>query len=96
MFIISLTYICDLKEIDKLLPKHVEYLEAQYKEGNFIASGRKIPRTGGIILSKLTNLENLKKILEKDPFKINNLTEYEIQEFIPSMTSRQFENLKEK
>jgi uncharacterized protein YciI len=50
MFIISLTYICDLKEVDKILPEHIDYLKIQYKKGNFIASGRKVPRTGGIIL----------------------------------------------
>jgi uncharacterized protein YciI len=95
MFIVSLTYICDLEEVDKILPEHVEYLQNQYKKGNFIASGRKIPRTGGIILSKLDNKEKLEKVLNEDPFKINNLAKYEIQEFIPSMTSNEFLNLKE-
>ncbi len=95
MFIVSLTYICDLKEIDKILVEHVEYLKNQYEKGNFIASGRKIPRTGGIILSKLDSLEKLEEILNEDPFKINNLAKYEIQEFAPSMTSEEFLNLKE-
>ena len=95
MFIVSLTYICELEEIDKILPEHIEYLKNQYKKGNFIASGRKIPRTGGIILSKLDNKEKLEKVLNEDPFKINNLAKYEIQEFISSMTSNEFLNLKE-
>ena len=95
MFIVSLTYICDLKEVDNLLSKHVEYLKVQYEKGNFIASGRKVPRTGGIILSKLDNLKELEEVLNQDPFKINNLAKYEIEEFIPSMTSSEFINLKE-
>ena len=95
MFIVSLTYICDLKEVDKILLKHIEYLKIQYEKGNFIASGRKIPRTGGIILSKIDNIEKLEEVLNQDPFKINNLAKYEIQEFIPSMTSQEFANLKE-
>ncbi len=95
MFIISLTYTVDLKEVDKILPQHIEYLQNQYKEGNFIASGRKIPRTGGIILSKVSNLQKLEQILNQDPFKINKLAKYKIQEFIPSMTSDDFTNLKE-
>ncbi|QKJ22640.1 YciI family protein [Poseidonibacter lekithochrous] len=95
MFIVSLTYICDLKEVDNHLSSHVEYLEKQYEEGNFIASGRKVPRTGGIILSKLDSLEKLNKVLEKDPFYQNNLAKYDIQEFIPTMTSKDYENLKE-
>ena len=95
MFIISLTYIVDLRKVDELLPLHVDYLKNQYKKGNFIASGRKIPRTGGIILSKLENIKKLKKVLDQDPFKINNLAEYKIEEFIPSITSSDFVNLKE-
>ena len=95
MFIVSLTYILDLDKIDKILPLHVEYLKKQYRKGNFIASGRKIPRTGGIILSKLDNVEKLQKVLDQDPFKINHLAKYDIQEFIPSMTSGEFINLKE-
>jgi len=95
MFIVSLTYILDLDKIDKTLPLHVEYLKKQYRKGNFIASGRKIPRTGGIILSKLDNVEKLQKVLDQDPFKINHLAKYDIQEFIPSMTSGEFINLKE-
>ena len=95
MFIVSLTYIVNLEKVDKLLPLHIDYLKTQYKKGNFIASGRKIPRTGGIILSKLDSIEKLEKILNKDPFKINNLAEYQIEEFIPSMTRDDFINLKE-
>ncbi len=95
MFIVSLTYISNLEEVDKILPLHVEYLKTQYEKGNFIASGRRIPRVGGIILSKLDKIEKLKKVLNDDPFKINNLAKYEIEEFIPSMTSEEFKNLKE-
>jgi len=95
MFIISLTYICPLKEVDKVLELHVTYLKEQYALGHFIASGRKVPRTGGIILSQMNSLEKLEKVLELDPFKINGLAQYDIREFIPSMSSAEFENLKE-
>ncbi|MDD2358385.1 MAG: YciI family protein [Thiovulaceae bacterium] len=95
MFIISLTYLVPLEEVDKHLADHVDYLKEQYTLGNFIVSGRKVPRSGGIIFSKMDSLEKLQAVLEKDPFKIANLATYEIQEFIPTMTSVEFENLKE-
>ena len=95
MFIVSLTYIVDLEKVDELLSLHVDYLKTQYEKGNFIASGRKIPRTGGIILSKLDSIKKLEEVLNQDPFKINNLAEYKIEEFIPNMTSDDFVNLKE-
>ena len=95
MFIVSLTYLVPLEEVDKFLALHVSYLEEQYALGNFIASGRKVPSTGGIILSQMESLQKLQTVLEKDPFKINNLATYEIQKFMPTMTSKEFENLKE-
>ncbi len=95
MFIVSLTYIVDLEKVDEILPLHIDYLKNQYEKGNFIASGRKIPRTGGIILSKLDSIEKLEEVLNQDPFKVNNLAKYEIQEFILSITSDNFVNLKE-
>jgi uncharacterized protein YciI len=95
MFIVSLTYIASLEEVDRHLAEHVEYLKEQYALGNFIASGRKIPRTGGIILSKIGSVEKLKTVLEEDPFNKANLATYDIVEFMPTMTSKEFENLKE-
>ena len=95
MFIVSITYTVSLDLVDNLLEEHVKYLKIQYKKGNFIASGRKVPRTGGIILSQVSNLKTLQKIINEDPFKINNLAKYDIEEFIPSMSSEKFINLKE-
>ncbi|RXJ54158.1 YciI family protein [Candidatus Marinarcus aquaticus] len=94
MFIVLLTYIKPLEVVDDYLEAHVKYLKEQYKEGNFIASGRKIPRDGGVILSKLDSKEKLQEVLKKDPFKLANVANYEIIEFVPSMTSDEYENLK--
>jgi uncharacterized protein YciI len=48
-----------------------------------------------VILSKLDLKDKLQKVLEQDPFYIKNLANYEIIEFFPTMTSKEFENLKE-
>jgi uncharacterized protein YciI len=50
MFIVSLTYKRPLEEVYRHLDAHVAYLKQEYANGSFIASGRKVPRTGGIIL----------------------------------------------
>lgn len=86
MFIINLTYKTELEKVDQFINEHIEFLNKQYELGNFLASGRKVPRTGGIILSKVENKSELEKIIGKDPFKINNLANYELTEFIPSKT----------
>ncbi|MEL6732255.1 MAG: YciI family protein [Bacteroidota bacterium] len=95
MFIIELTYKVELEKVDAHLEAHVEYLKKQYANQTFIASGRKVPRTGGVILSKVESKEALLKVLDEDPFKVHGLADYRIVEFVPSMTSSDFENLKE-
>nr|WP_321396855.1 YciI family protein [uncultured Desulfobacter sp.] len=93
MFIISLHYKCEIAEVEKYLDLHVEYLKKEYANGNFIASGRKIPRTGGIILSCVKNKDELELILSKDPFKKAGIAEYVITEFVPSMVAEGYEIL---
>jgi uncharacterized protein YciI len=95
MFIVSLTYKSDLKEVDKHLDAHVAFLKQEYTNGNFMASGRKIPRTGGIILSCVKNKDELKLILAKDPFNKAGIADYDITEFVPSMVAEGFEQLQE-
>ena len=86
MFIINITYKTDLKRIDQFLDEHIVFLNEQYALGNFLASGRKVPRNGGIILARLNNRLELEQIIETDPFKQNELADYQLIEFVPSKT----------
>ncbi|MBL4643985.1 MAG: GTP cyclohydrolase [Flavobacteriaceae bacterium] len=95
MFIINITYKTELEKVDQFLNEHIDFLNEQYELGNFLASGRKTPRTGGIILSKVDNKTELEKIIGKDPFKINELANYELTEFIPSKTCDELKFLME-
>lgn len=96
MFIISLTYQKPLEEIDAHLSKHVEFLKSHYAKGIFLASGRKNPRTGGIILTLASNKAEIEAIIALDPFYIHGVAQYEITEFIASMTSPHVEFLANK
>ncbi len=94
MFVVHVNYKVDLKVVDKYLPMHVEFLKEQYANNNFLASGRKVPRKGGVILADVESKEILLNILKEDPFFINDIAEYEVTEFVPSMTSKELEFLK--
>ena len=93
MFIVNLTYKVALDQVDQHIPAHIDFLNAQYAAGHFLASGRKVPRTGGIILANAASLETLAAILEQDPFKQNNLADYEVIEFVPSKASDELQFL---
>jgi uncharacterized protein YciI len=94
MFIVSITYKVELNQVDNFLDEHIMFLKQEYKNKNFILSGRKEPRTGGIIISPLKSQADLEKVLNKDPFKRENLANYNIIEFTPSMFSDELEFLK--
>ena len=95
MFIVSLDYTCPLEEIDSHLDAHVAWLKQEYANGNFIASGRKVPRTGGVILSGVKTKNELELILSKDPFYQAGIAAYDFTEFVPTMVADGFEKLKE-
>ena len=81
MFVIELVYKADLAEIDAKMAAHVRFLKKYYAAGNFLVSGRKIPRDGGIILAVGTNREQIERIVEEDPFHEHGLADFRIIEF---------------
>lgn len=91
MFIFSLTYVKPLSDVERLLPAHIEFLDEHYKKHLFMCSGRKVPRTGGIILCNCTDMAEAKVIMEKDPFYKEGIAQYEIIEFVPSKSSESFQ-----
>lgn len=95
MFIVSLTYIRPLEEIDSLMAKHVVWLKKHYKSGLFIASGRQVPRKGGVILARSGDRPALEAILAQDPFIKSGCARADVVEFKPSMTAPGAEVLKE-
>jgi uncharacterized protein YciI len=81
MFVIELTYKVDLAEIDACMAAHVFFLKKYYASGNFLVSGRKVPRDGGIILAVGKNRRQIEAIIEEDPFFEHGLADFRIIEF---------------
>ena len=81
MFVIELTYKVPLSEIDAHMTAHVLFLKKYYASGNFLVSGRKIPRDGGIILAVGTSRRQIEVIVEEDPFYKHGLADFRIIEF---------------
>ena len=87
MFVILLNFIKPLVEVDQFVGEHREFLERYYVSGHFLLSGRKEPRTGGVILAKAETRAEIENIILNDPFNREKIAEYEIVEFLPSMTA---------
>jgi uncharacterized protein YciI len=87
MFIVLLNYIKPMSEVERLAPEHRAYAARQYANGNFLLSGRKEPRTGGIILARAPSRAALDVILDEDPFRREAAATYEVIEFLPMMSA---------
>ncbi|HEY5611655.1 MAG TPA: YciI family protein [Thermoanaerobaculia bacterium] len=81
MFVIELIYKADLSEIDAHMAEHVAFLEKYYAAGNFLVSGRKIPRDGGIIIAVGKSRQQIERIMKEDPFCEHGLADFRIIEF---------------
>jgi len=93
MFIIDLHYIVPLEKLDAHMTEHVKYLQKYYKQNVFVASGRKVPRTGGIILCLAKSREELDRIIKEDPFHIYKLAEFKVTEFMTSQSHPEIKKL---
>jgi uncharacterized protein YciI len=90
MFIVSVTYQQPLEVVDQHLADHLAFLDRYFSQGTFISSGRKVPRTGGIILATGVTREQLDLILLEDPFNQHKVARYEVTEFEPNRTGPEY------
>jgi len=81
VFVIELRYKVELAVIDAHMKAHVAFLKKYYAAGNFLVSGRKIPRDGGIILAVGRDRAQIEAIIREDPFHVHGLADFRIIEF---------------
>ena len=83
VFVILLRYVKPLGEVDRLIDRHSAYLERNYAAGHFLASGRRVPRTGGVILARASTIEEIEAVVSTDPFITEGVATSEVIEFEP-------------
>ena len=92
MVILSLTYIAPLDQVDPHIEAHMAWVKAGYDSGMFLASGRKDPRTGGVILAR-GERKAIEAHVATDPFAIAGVATYDVTEVVLSRTAPGLEGL---
>jgi uncharacterized protein YciI len=90
MFLVLLQYKVPLAEIDALMKRHVAFLETHHASGLFVTSGRRLPRTGGVILAKGDDEAGLREIMASDPFISEGAADFEVIQFRSSLHAAAF------
>ena len=79
IYVVVLTYIKPLEEVDRAIPAHIEWLKKGYADGLFLA--------------KCDSRETLQARLSQDPFQQLGLARTEIIPFEASMASPALQSL---
>ena len=66
---------------------HVAFLNKYYASGQFVVSGRKIPRDGGIIVAVGNDKAEIERIMREDPFCARGLADLRVIEFRASQVA---------
>lgn len=95
MYVVLSTYTAPIEEIDLVLPDHAQWLTKHYAAGDFLMSGRRQPRVGGVIIARQMLRGKLDALLSTDPFMFRHMVHYEVIEFTATRTARQLNWLNE-
>jgi uncharacterized protein YciI len=91
MFVLLLSYIAPIEEVDALMREHVAWLNEHYDAGRFVVSGRRVPRTGGVIVARGDDRDEIARIAASDPFVAGGVATCEIVQFRASQTAQGFD-----
>jgi uncharacterized protein YciI len=81
MFVLELTYTAPLGRVDEFTADHMSWLKVQYEAGLFVASGRKEPRDGGVIIALGDDRAAIEELVSGDPFSVAGVCDYRVTQF---------------
>jgi uncharacterized protein YciI len=91
MFVISVSYVAPLEQVDAHLAAHRAFLREQYELGVLLMSGRKVPRDGGILIANAASRADVEALVLRDPFHVAGVAAYQVIEFQPTKWAEGFE-----
>lgn len=90
MFVLVLSYTRPVEEVDELMRDHMAWLREHYAAGRFVVSGRREPRTGGVIVANGDDLAEMQRIAASDPFVSGGVASVEVIQFRASQVADDF------
>jgi uncharacterized protein YciI len=82
-FIVEITYRVTFEELQETLPAHRAFLDEGYAKGLLLMSGPQNPKTGGMVVARAKDFEEIKNYFARDPYHTKNLAEHRFVEFTP-------------
>jgi uncharacterized protein YciI len=81
IFLVDIEYIAETDAVMAQLDAHMEFVGAGFANGDFLVAGRKMPRTGGVILARGTSKATVEELMANDPFATSGVAQITVTEF---------------
>jgi uncharacterized protein YciI len=95
MNLISITNSDPYEQVEPHVKAHMAWIGKGYEAGMFLASGRKVPRTGGVILARGERAE-VERVAMTDPFVTEGVASVEVTEVGFMRAAEGFDSLLDK
>jgi len=84
MFVIASTYTRPFSRDEPVVSEHLAFVDRCYDDGKFVASGPRQPFTGGLIIAHGDSEDQVRALMQEDPFVRVGVAHYEFMHFRPS------------
>lgn len=68
---------------DTIMKNHMSYTQKAMDNNLILLSGLKTDMSGGLFIMKANSIDDIYSYLSNEPFKINNIQDYNVTEFSP-------------
>lgn len=86
LFHVDIEYVVPMDQVTTHMDAHLAFVDDGYARGYFLASGPKVPRTGGAILATAPDRGTLEAFLAGDPFVSEGLIALTVTEYVARRT----------
>lgn len=95
MFLLLARYTRPIEEVDQLLDGHRAWIMKNAEAGRILLTARQVPLTGGMILARGKDADEMWNMIGDDPFHTSGMAEYSVLEFDPVRAAPGLEGLLE-
>lgn len=84
LFIAMSSYLQPSTQLAEALPEHRAWIRELYESGVMLASGRRNPPIGGVMILRAVDASEAAAVVASDPFAAKGLAAYDIHQFEPT------------
>ncbi|MGM7724343.1 YciI family protein [Metabacillus sp. Hm71] len=71
----------NLEKSQEYRAQHLDFLQQKREEGKIFANGRFSDNSGGLVIYRVSSIEEVEEIVRQDPYVIHKARDFEIHEW---------------